>query len=507
MADVSCIETHISLVLLAGDFAYKIKKPVSLGFLDYSTIEARKHMCEEEIRLNRRLAPDIYLSVERVTDDGHALHIAGEGETVDYAVKMRRVQEDRVLSSLIARNDVTREQIQAVARLLGAFHRGAVTDADVAMYGRPDAIRRNWSENFEQTRDCVDRTLPAETLVDIERFVGRFLTDRSDLIQQRADTGRVRDIHGDLRCDSVVLDPTGAISIMDCIEFSDRLRCGDVAGEAAFLGMDMEFRGRRDLVDEFMATYLGETGDGTLGLVLDFYRCYRAYVRGKVEWLMRTGAHSSLERSADDARGSHYFAMAKSYASAEHPPCVVAMAGVSGTGKSFVANALAARFGAAILSTDRLRRTALGLPADAELRSSPNAGLYAAEDRARVYASMRDQARGHLLAGAPVILDATHATMAERAQAASLAGGAGVPLLFVHVTADDDAVRARLAARSASGTHASDADWAVYLEQLRHFEPLDEFAPGERIQIDGAAALTPNLDAIVERLSDTPVLR
>ena len=208
--------------------------------------------------------------------------------------------------------------------------------------------------------------------------------------------------------------------------------------------------------------------------------------------------------TADD-RGSRYFQLAESYASAEHPPRVVAMAGVSGTGKSFVANALAARLGAAILSTDGLRRAALGLPAGAELRSEPNAGLYTGEERARVYASMRDQAGRHLLAGIPVILDATHATAAERAEAVALAGGAGVPLLFVRVTADDETVRARLAARGAGGAHASDADWAVYVEQLRQFEPLDECGPGVRMQIDGAAALTPNLDAIVERLGDAPV--
>lgn len=505
VTDVRCIETHISIVLLAGDFAYKIKKPVSLGFLDYSTIEARKHMCEEEIRLNRRLAPGIYLGVERITDDGHALRVGGEGETVDYAVKMRRVTEDRLLSARIAHDDVSRDDVHAVARVLGAFHRSAATDAKIAAHGRSDTIRWNWSENFEQTHDCVGYTLSADARSRMETFVDRWLSDHGDLIEQRADGGRVRDIHGDLRCDSVVIDPAREISIMDCIEFSDRLRCGDVAGDVAFLAMDMEFRDRRDLVDEFMAAYLGETGDGTLAPVLDFYRCYRAYVRGKVEWLTRSGTRNPSERSAADGRGSRYFQLAESYASAMHPPRVVAMAGLSGTGKSFVANALAARLGAAVLSTDGLRRAALGLPAGADLRSEPNAGRYTGEERARVYASMRDQAGQHLRAGIPVILDATHAAAAERAETIALASGAGVPLLFVRVTADEATVRARLAARGAGDAHASDADWAVYAEQLRQFEPLDECGPGLHMEIDGAAALTSNLDAIVARLGDAPV--
>ena len=498
--DVEHIETHISHVLLAGEFAYKIKKSVSLGFLDYSTLALRKHFCEEEVRLNTRLCANVYLDTVPVVREGTRYRIGGEGEIVEYAVKMKRVPQRLLLSERIARDEVTLEQARAVAHRLADFHRSAWTDASVATYGRVGAIQRNWTENFEQTQDCVGQTLPVARQDRIAAYVERWLGDKAALIERRADNGRVRDVHGDLRSDSIVIRSSGDICIMDCIEFSDRIRCSDIAGDVGFLAMDLEFRERRDLVDEFVAAYLSDANDESLAVLLDFYRCYRAYVRGKVEWLTRLGCADAGQRNAADARGARYFELADAYASRPRPARIVIMSGLSGTGKSFAASGLAGRLGAALLNTDRLRRSALGLASESLLRGPIDAGAYTPDERRRVYAKMLGEARLHVANGLPVILDATYTRRDDRVQARDLAATLGVPFFAVEVAASDDVVRSRLAARAQQARSTSDADWNVYVAQQRSLEPLDEIAPGQKVRIDGSAPLTSSLDLVTQRI-------
>jgi hypothetical protein len=500
--DITHIQTHASHVLLAGAFAYKIKRPLSLGFLDYSRLEERKRLCEEEIRLNRRLCAGIYLGVVSITRHGADVEVGGAGAAVEYAVQMRRVAPGTFLSEMIASGEAAAGHLHAVARTLAEFHRSAPTSAPVAVYGRRETIWQNWDENFKQTRDCVGLTLAAARVAHIRAYVERWLRDNAALVEERADAGRVREVHGDLRSDAIVVDPESSICVMDCIEFSDRLRCGDVAGDVAFLAMDLEFRGRRDLADEFLAAYLAAAGDETLPLVLDFYRCYRAYVRGKVEWMVRSQSSDAAERTAADARGARYFELSESYASLRGGPHLVLMAGLSGSGKSFVAGAVAARIGAVVLSSDRLRRAALAVPQDAALKAAPDAGAYAPEARALVYERMLRDARAHLSLGRPVILDATHAQRAMRAQARALTDELEIPFFAIEVAASAETVRARLAERSKDAAAASDAAWDVYLAQKARFEPLDEISASARMRIDGAATLSASVDAILLRLNE-----
>jgi aminoglycoside phosphotransferase family enzyme/predicted kinase len=502
VGEITHIQTHASHVLLAGAFAYKIKKPLSLGFLDYSRLDERKRLCEEEVRLNRRLCAGMYLGVEAITRHGSDFEVGGAGAAVEYAVQMRRVAPGTFLSEMIDHGDAAPEHLHAVARTLAEFHRSAPTSASVAVHGRRETIWRNWEENFEQTRACVGLALPAARMAHIRSYVEQWLRDNAALVEERAGAGRVREIHGDLRSDAIVIDPGGGICVMDCIEFSDRLRCGDVAGDVAFLAMDLEFRGRRDLADEFVAAYLAAAGDETLPLVLDFYRCYRAYVRGKVEWMARSQSSDAAYRAAADARGARYFELSESYASPPGGPHLVLMAGLSGCGKSFVAGALAARIGAVVLSSDQLRRAALAMPQDTSLKAAPDAGAYTPEVRALVYDRMLRDARAHLSLGHPVILDATHAQRALRMPACALADELEIPFFAIEVDAGDEVVRARLAARSKQAVAASDAGWDVYLAQKAHFEPLDEIPASARMRIDGAAPLSASVDAILLRLPE-----
>lgn len=505
-ANIELIQTHISYVLLAGEFAYKIKKPVDLKFLDYSTLEKRKHMCEEEVRLNRRLCVEVYLSVVGVAAAGDGYRIATDGDPVEYAVKMRRVPARLMMPARLERDEIAPDHVRAIARKMAGFHLASEADDRIADFGRPAAIRLNWEENFAQAAPYVGRTLTASQHEALRGYVERFLREQAELLKARADQGCVRDCHGDLRADAIVIDDDGEICIMDCIEFNDRIRFGDVAGDIAFLAMDLEYRGRGDLADELVAAYLGVTNDEMLPLVLDFYRCYRAYIRGKVESLLLDEPEVTAYAKADAIRRARrYFALALGYATTAHPPVLVMMVGLSGTGKSHVAGALAARTGAALLRSDVVRKQLLGVATDDPMRADPGGGIYSGAARADVYGAMHQRAADHLARGRSAILDATYINRSNRDAARAVADAAGVPLLAVEVTADELLVRAQLAQRDAEPGGASDAGWRVYLDQQRQFEVPDEIPAGRKVRIDTSRTLESNVNAVVaalERPSD-----
>jgi hypothetical protein len=496
---IELIQTHISYVLLAGDFAYKIKKPLDLGFLDYSTLARRKFLCEEEVRLNRRLCSGVYLGVVPIVLGGASgYRIAAVGDAVEYAVKMRRVPADRMMPVLLDHGAVTPVAIRAIAHTMAEFHRASAADAALARFGRVDAVRRNIQDNFDQTGRFIGRTISREQYDAVTAYVEAFLRDRRALIDRRAGEGRVRDCHGDLRSDSIVIREDGQICVMDCIEFSDRLRFGDVADDMAFLSMDLEFRGRRDLADELAAAYLGEANDETLPLVWSLYRCYRAYVRGKVDSLLLDEPEvPDDERKRARVRATAYFDLAYRYATQSYPQTLVMMIGLSGTGKSYVAGALAARIGAALLRSDVVRKQAAGIDPATPMREALDTGIYADAARASVYPLMHGRARDYLARGHSVVLDATYISRSNRDAARRVAADAGLPFLAIEVTATEDMVRSHLAGREAQPGAASDADWQVYLAQRRRLEPPTELPPGTILRIEASHPLVANIDAAV----------
>ncbi len=460
-------------------------------------------MCEEEVRLNRRLCPDAYIGVVSVTRDGTRDRMGGAGETVEYAVKMRRIPHDRTMPVLVDRGAVDARQVRAVAHTIAAFHRDAETGKRIARFGRVEAVALNWRENFDQVAPYVGRTIARDRYDTVRAYVEAFLHDHAALIKQRADEGRVRDCHGDLRTDAIVLRDDGSVCIMDCIEFSDRIRYGDVAGDIGFLAMDLDFRNRRDLADELIAAYLSEAGDETLPLVLNFYRCYRAFVRGKVEsFLLDEPDVPESQGELARTEATAHFALAHEYATRRYPRTLVLMAGLSGTGKSYVANAVAGRLGAAAVSSDVVRKRRLGVDLCARLAAPYGAGAYTEDERRRVYDAMLERAREHVAAGRSVILDATYSRRADRDAARALAAELHVALLAVEVTADESTVRRHLDGRAAAAATASDAGWQIYLEQRARFEPLDEFAAEQLLRIDSARPLHETVARIVAAIKD-----
>jgi aminoglycoside phosphotransferase family enzyme len=278
--EIELVQTQISYVFLAGDFVYKIKKPVDFGFLDYTTLEKRLYFCRREVELNRRLCADAYLGVVPITRVNGRYLVGGKGEAEEYAVEMRRLPREAMMDVLLAENRVTPEMVERVAGIIAEFHKKAATGEEINQIGGINAVIHNTSENFEQTEQYAGTIIPRETFQRIKDYTEGFIRENTSLFHRRAAEGRIRDCHGDLHAAHICFGQK--ICIYDCIEFIDRLRYTDVTADVAFLAMDLDHYGRRDLADIFVNAYVKKSGDRELLKLLNFYKCYRAYVRFKV---------------------------------------------------------------------------------------------------------------------------------------------------------------------------------------------------------------------------------
>lgn len=483
-------ETHISWVFLTEADAFKVKKPVSMGFLDFTTLERRQEACAAEVTLNRRLAPDVYLGVVPVTrgEDGR-LDFGGVGELVDVAVHMRRLPDGRRADVLLDKGALSDAALARVAERIARFHDECATNGTIAAYGRPESVARNVRENFQQTRSTVTTHLNEDEAQEIERWQLGFLTDNADLFTDRVTTGRVKDGHGDLRLEHVYLDeglagPEG-VSVLDCIEFNERFRYADVAADVAFLSMDLAAHGRVDLAERFLALYAREANDYDLFPLVDFYESYRAYVRAKVSSFLAAddGAPGFVkERAAHEARRFYLLALA-----AERrpllPPSVVAIGGPPASGKSTLAERVGAAMGAPIVDSDRTRKHLLGKAPFESARAGAWQGAYDPGFTDRVYREVLRRADRVLASGRPVLLDASFRSEDMRRSARELARAHGVAFRFVECRASPAVCRARLEER-ARGRSISDAGPEIFDAFLARYEPPDELPAAERVIVD-----------------------
>ncbi len=309
---VTLMQTQMSLVFLADDHVYKVKKPVNLGYVDYTSLKKRRFYCQREVELNRRLCPDVYHGVTAITRRGDIIEIGGEGRVIEYAVKMRRLPQERMMDVLLADGKVTPEMVAGVAVKLAGFHARAETGKGISVFGDLSTIIENTGENFSQTEKYLDRTITPERYRRIKSYTGTFIKDNASLFTKRVEAGRIKDCHGDLHAAHVCFED--GIRIFDCIEFNDRFRYCDVASEVAFLAMDLDKYGQKTLSGHFVEAYVTQSRDRELTGLLDFYKCYRAYVRGKVEGFKLDDPHIPPEEKArilTAARG--YFELAESY--------------------------------------------------------------------------------------------------------------------------------------------------------------------------------------------------
>lgn len=475
------LQTHSSCVALTGKLVYKVKKPVNFGFLDYSTAEKRRALCEAEVRLNRRLCPEVYLDVVPLTTGSGQLRFCGDGPTVDWAVRMRQLPEADMFPARLAVGTVSPEQIERIADTLVRFH-ARTPDLPLAEFGSPEAVAFNVRENLAGLAPLVGAELPCAHLDAIRKYSERFLADRRELLRERVLAGRVRDGHGDLRAQNICLFPglQGGVQIFDCIEFNDRFRYGDVACDLAYLAMDLDLAGRRDLREVLVATYEQASRDLGLRSVLPFYLCYRASVRGKIALLAAAETEiPAAEREQHRDLAAAAFDLARSYAEGRNRPRLWITVGFSGSGKSAVARELARRAPAVVLSSDRVRKQLAGVPPEARLSD----GSYQAGPVAGVYSELRCRAKPLLQLDIDVILDATFLSRNERREASRLAAAADAELHILECLCPDPEIRQRLRARSA-GDHASDAGTDVYESQLARREDLDSDEPATCVRTD-----------------------
>ncbi len=309
---VELAQTQMSFVLLADDYVYKIKKPVNLGYLDYTTLGKRRFYCQQEVELNRRLCPDIYLGVVPIIRRRGGMAIGGKGKALEHAVKMRRLPHEAMMNVLLLKNEVSPPMMARVAVRLAEFHQKAATSAAISAFGNPGAITKNTVENFDQTEKYIGNTITPQQYQRIKAYTESFISEKAPLFHKRVSGSRIRDCHGDLHAAHICF--TNGICIYDCIEFSDRFRYCDVASEVAFLAMDLDHYGRADLSHHFIKAYVEQSQDAELGQLLNFYKCYRAYVRGKVESFKLDDPHiPAEEKTRILAVARSYFELAESY--------------------------------------------------------------------------------------------------------------------------------------------------------------------------------------------------
>jgi aminoglycoside phosphotransferase family enzyme len=309
---IELVQTHISFVFLTRNFVYKVKKAVNLGFLDFTTLEKRRFFCEKELELNRRLCGDMYLEVVPI-NRSNAIKIKGEGETVEYAVKMKRMPQERMMSKLLEENKVDDKLIDRIARIIADFHSKAETNRRISEFGSLAIIETNWKENFEQTEEFIGKTISMKNFKLIRERVEDFTKNSVSLFEKRMAEGRVRDCHGDIHSGNIFV--TDGIYIFDAIEFNERFRYSDVVADVAFLAMDLDFRERADLSEFFVKRYVEYSGDQELVKLLPFYKCYRAYVRGKVvSFKLEDPSVGDEEKRAAIKEAKAYFKLASTYA-------------------------------------------------------------------------------------------------------------------------------------------------------------------------------------------------
>ncbi len=309
---VDLIQTQTSYIFLAGGYAYKVKKPVDLGYLDYTTLEKRKFYCQREIELNRRLCPDIYIGLAEITEDKEGFSIEGKGKVCEYAVKMLRLPRESMLNVILAEGRATEEMIKAIARKMAEFHGSAVTSDTISDFGDLEAIITSTEANFIRTIRYISTTISQKSYRNIKDFINGFIENNTALFYERIVDGKIKDCHGDVRATHICLDDD--IYIYDCVEYDDRLRYCDVASEVALLAMDLDSYGRADLSRSLVDAYTAFSGDEDLSQLLDFYKCYRAYDRGKYECLKFDDPNITEEDIKEaQAEAAGYFELAESY--------------------------------------------------------------------------------------------------------------------------------------------------------------------------------------------------
>ena len=493
---VDLLQTHISYVFLAGDLVYKIKKPLRFAFLDFSTLDLRRFYCHEELRLNRRLAADTYRRVVaiRACDTGYELADADTEDAVEYAVEMVRLPQEQMFSEIVKRGEATSAHINQITTRLIDFHRSAATGPAISANGSPERLREAIDLDFSESARYRDRSISPHMDDAIQEFCHCFVAQHAALFRRRQTEGRIRECHGDFRAEHLCF--ADDLQIIDCIEFDARFRYRDVAAEIAFLAMDLDFLNHSHLASQLIEQYSRLSADPDLPDLVPFYQCHLAYIRGKVESLKSFEPEvQERERRLALESARRHFDLSNRY-SWSYFPMVIAVCGLSGTGKTTLANEVAARTGFAHLSSDVVRKELAGIASDRPATNAQRADLYSEEQGKKTYAALLAKGERLLSAGRGVVLDATFQRQESRTGVFGMADRCGVPTLFVECRCDQSEVRKRLDERKRKGVGASDADWSIYTGQLELYQEFNSQEAKHRVVTDTTGRRQSLLDEI-----------
>jgi hypothetical protein len=502
------IQTHISHLFLTGKYAYKVKKAVNLGFLDFTSPETRLHFCRQELRLNRRLAPQIYLSVMAVIQTSSGLRLVSLEQAppqaiVEACVQMLQMDNQRQMDRLLIKKEVQPAHIEEIALILNDFYAHAERGPHIDFYGLPPQIRINLEENFRQTQGFQNLEVSPARWQRVKQFSLGFLHRRQKLFKQRVAHGRIVDGHGDLHSGNINLPLNQKPIIFDCIEFNERFRYQDAACDLAFLAMDLDYNQRPDLSRLLVETYIQASGDKELAEVLDFYKCYRAVVRAKIHGLTFEDQDVPVSHRFTDLEAARsYFHLAAGYAGDEPAYFLICFMGMMGTGKSYLARKLAQATGWPLISSDQVRKQAAGLPPDQRRYDSWDQGLYSPEARAQTYQALAEGTELHLSQGQSVIVDASFAQDRWRRRFLDLAHRHGAHPLFVEVTASRAVVEERLKRRQAKGGSVSDGRLDLLDKQAAAWENGQWLMGNLGMSVDGGAPEEQKIKTLLHRLEE-----
>lgn len=502
-ARVDHIQTHISHVFIASPYVYKLKKPVDLGFLDYSSLERRKHFCEREVELNRRLCAEIYLGVIPVirTDGGFTFDPEKPGTVTEYAVLMKQLDEIYVLSERAKNDTLTTGLLDRVAGKLAEFYGKQQPGPDLLRWGETEKIKTNTDENFHQTEAFTGRTIDEAAYDAIRYFTDGYLERRAGLFQKRIEERRIVDGHGDLHLEHIHVTPD-SVCIYDCIEFNERFRYQDLASDLAYLAMDLDFNGLWKSGRYFINRMAGLMDDQDLKQIVTFYKCYRAYVKGKVKSLQSEEEEvPKEERKQAEETAIAYFNLSLNYAVLGSRPAVLIFMGEPASGKSTLARRVNEGLNIELHSSDITRKALAGLPAYERTPAPRREQLYSEEMSAKTYDKLLEHALACVREGHSTAIDATFSRPADRDRVTSAFDAEGIACYFIETRAPAAVIRKRLEERRHGQETASDARLEDY-EMLRNrYEPPREVEAGRLLQIPTDQSVEQSLRQLYLRLA------
>lgn len=487
-------DTLISVVFLTGGLVYKLKKPVELGFLDYTGLETRRKMCELEVMLNRRLSSGVYLGVVSLNKKDGEFHLGNSGEAVEYAVKMKQLPDEASLSNRIVSGKATPDEMLRLGRRLAEFYAAAEHSEQIDWCGGKQFIEFNTEENFRQLAPFVGNLVGKERFDFVIESSRGFFRDRAGLFRRRVAEGRICDAHGDLRAEHVYF--LDGIQIIDCVEFNERFRYGDAAVDLAFLHMDIERLGRPDLSLAVLNGYIESSSDYGIYTLLDFYSCYRAVVKMKISCLNSTQLAQGPRKREMQRRAGRYLDLAFRYAVQSARPTLYVLCGLPGTGKSTYAKRLHEIFDIALFRSDSARRELPGYSA----HRGPvpfGTGIYRPEMRGWVYSWLLSMVQEELKKGRSAILDATFSRRKWREEAVRLAKDLDANILFFECISSQDTILERLGRRREGEDGQSDARPEHMRGLVDEFDSMEELAPELHTRVNTETDIEANLRTIL----------